>query len=236
MRHHHSKTIRSYELGIRKMLNDFSDRPLTWCFARSDRARWKLRHDCSKSRGSFAHDLEWIAITQRVKHRRNVRVRLWAQCASSLITEYRQLTTAAVAGNFFLLWSEHVHGKSEGALLRRLQRTYSYLLSRNFFSALISNREHHRVLPRFANLRMTDRTFDAQTRETGMHVFRHPLVEPQVVPADRADVGALENRRLAVRTTARRARRADTRGTHAAEPLSILMSERVGFDSQPNSA
>lgn len=144
--------------------------------------------------------------------------------------------TTAVAGILFLLWSEYIHRKSEGALLRGLQRTYSYLLSRNFFSALVTNREHHRVLPRFADLRMTDGTLHAQTRETGMRVFRHPLVEPQMMPADRADVGALENRRLAVRTTARRARRADTRGAHAAEPLSILMSERVGFDSQPNSA
>jgi hypothetical protein len=39
-----------------------------------------------------------------------------------------------------------------------------------------------------------------------------------------------------MRTAARRAGRADTRGTHAAEPLSILMSERAGLVSQPNSA
>ena len=135
-----------------------------------------------------------------------------------------------------MIWCEHIDRKSKGALLRGLQRTYSHLLSRNFLSALVTNSEHHRVLPRFADLRMTDRTFDAQSREAGMRVLRHPLVEPQMVPADRADVGALENRRLAVRTTSRRARHADTRGAHAAEPLSILMSEREGFDSQPNSA
>src|SRR6266542_5034332 len=69
-----------------------------------------------------------------------------------------------------------------------------------------------------------------------MRAFRKPAVDPQMVPANRADVGALEYRRPAVRTTARRARRADTRCAHAAEPLSILISDLDGLLSQPNSA
>lgn len=96
----------------------------------------------------------------------------------------------------------------------RLQRADSDDLARHFLAPLIGDRDDHAVFALLVAHRMLDRTLDPHGRNALSVGLRASGIELQMMLAAGADTGALQNRRLAMRTYSRSAQRARTNCTH----------------------
>src|SRR4051794_26408413 len=110
------------------------------------------------------------------------------------------------------------------ALLAGPHRADADDLAIDLFVAIIADRQHHGVFPRFAIRRMTHGAFDAQRRRRLRRALGHLRIEPEVVLARGTDRRAFEDRRLAMRTGSRCAGGSWTRGrrprrAHEADPF-----------------
>src|SRR2546430_15896395 len=115
-----------------------------------------------------------------------------------------------------------VTGVQTCALPISLQRADVHHLARHFLAAVIADRDDDEILPRLLQRRVTDHPLHAQ-RRGGRHLaLGRLLIEAQMMQAARTDAQALEDRRLAVRTRARLARRDRARGDAHALPKPLV--------------
>src|SRR6478609_1135724 len=158
--------------------------------------------------------------------------------------EHRRMRKSAlVLAPDVLRIAEHFDRQRKRARFARTHRADADDLAIDLLVAIVADREHHRVLPRFAVGRMPDRAFDAKRRRRFERALGHVRIEADVVLALRTDVRAFEDRRLAVRTGPCRAGgtgalRPRTRCAHEPDPFSAPLRcdfDEEGFSSQPNS-
>jgi hypothetical protein len=109
---------------------------------------------------------------------------------------------------------EHFHSQRERPRLRRHQRAYTDNLPSDLFAALVADRHYHRILPHLIRRGWLDGSVHLQRGETRKHALGRRRTGAHVVPAAGTDVGAFEDRRPAVRATARLSRRPLIYRTH----------------------
>src|SRR5688572_7239651 len=100
-------------------------------------------------------------------------------------------------------WTEHLDSDSELALLARLDGSDAHDLARQLDTAVVGDRHHHRVLPRFPRVGMAKRSFHAKGGKGGDGDVP-TRSESNVLSARRTHARALQDHRPAVRAGARR--------------------------------
>jgi hypothetical protein len=73
----------------------------------------------------------------------------------------------APVGSGRACWAEHLDGDRELALLTGWDSSDAHDLARHLDAAVVRDRYHDRILPRFAAIRMANRSFHAKRGEGG---------------------------------------------------------------------
>src|SRR5690348_4131650 len=135
----------------------------------------------------------------------------------------------------------HLDAHRKRALFAGLHRADADQAARDFLTALVADRQHHRIFPRAGVGRIAKTAFDAQRRQRGGRgQITGRAAVAQLVVARGTNLRAFQDRLAAVRAGARGACRARRRGTHLplplVWPLALCASGEPPLSSQPNSA